>query len=102
MNRPTISPEEFIDNEVLLSKVIQLLKNQYRLVASTHDVKLSTSLLDKSVFPEVFKQIQPITDRETEIIEGFFDTFCGSITMNGEEETFWWLERLIKKDLFKG
>jgi hypothetical protein len=83
--RPFIDIEEFLEQATLLKQAMRLLKEHYFEYAAAKNGLISVQEMEP-MFEKIITEMQPITVKEGDIIEGMFDSFLGALTMSGESD----------------
>lgn len=83
--RPFIEIEEFLEQGELLKHAMELLKTYYNEYAASKNGLISVQELEPT-FERIITELQPITEKEGDVIEGMFDSFLGTMTMSGDSD----------------
>lgn len=99
MNRPYMQLDDFMQNRSWLEPVLEDLKKEYEDLIRKRRGVIAIHHIDKYVFPIVKQNAKLETVEQEHVLEAFFDSFCGTITMFGSDYAFDILERQIKGEL---
>lgn len=83
--RPFIDINEFLEQASLLKQAMRLLKEYYFEYAAAKNGLLSVQEMEP-MFERIITEMQPITEKEGDVIEGMFDSFLGGLTMGGNSD----------------